>query len=70
MSKHDVLIMPITIDGVPVGALYRLRTARQAFEERVACAEIRKQFKAAIESAESVYRVPIIGKKIWTRSNE
>ena len=59
IGKHDVVIMPLTVDGRLIGHLIRPRTARQAFEERVQCYQLRKQFRAAIESSKAVWRMPI-----------
>jgi hypothetical protein len=59
LSKHDVKIMDIKVDGRVIGQLVRKRTAREAFEEHIMCAGFRKQWNKAMESATQVLRVPI-----------
>lgn len=61
-NKYDEIIMPINIDGKHVGDLVRKRTARQAWEQRVFIAELKKQWQEAIKRG-TVWRTPIIGEK-------
>ena len=61
MSKHDRILLEMKVDGKLIGWLIQPRTARQAWEEQVMCAELRKQWRIMIESSKNTIRVPVFG---------
>lgn len=61
MGKYDTVFLRLIIKGHEVGQFVIYRTARQAAEERWHCSELRKQFQANVDSANSAWRVPIFG---------
>lgn len=62
MSKYDLKIMDLTVDGVKIGELVQYRTARQEAEARWTIAKLRRAYHKSIENCKS-FKVPIIGNK-------
>ena len=60
-GKYDIIIMPIIVDGVTIGHFVRKRTARQAWEDKIKVAKLRRLFNEQRDNSRESFITPIIG---------
>lgn len=60
-GKYDTITMPIRVNGILIGNFVQKRTAKEAWEDRIAFAEFRRLFNEAIKN--SKFKTPIFGEE-------